>query len=331
MKNTNGCFKNKFLILGLLALILTVTYRTFFYARYMELYDKAIVDDVLFSSADCGVKDIVVVFDCDGEEKDIMVHTDANSWICGIDEFVGWVTFQKDSTVLHVRVIQNFSQERDCTISVWSGFVRGLGKKCELRVIQKGKEATYLNTDPSEVSFSEQGGTESVQINTDGSECVVNSCPYWITASILDNTLSLTAKKNDGQSSREDVVIIKSDEIKTVIKVLQKPAGPEDFLEFWRVFTTDPGFQIGRTKLPLPFVYWDELDNDFIKRTEYLTAKDWRFSDFGETPEYVVRIQQKDGAYLVTLAGRECGICVDYYFNLDNGQWYLTKIVDHSY
>lgn len=333
MKNTNGCFKNKFLILGLLALILTVTYRTFFYARYMELYDKAIVDDVLFSFADCGVKDIVVVFDCDGEEKDIMVHTDANSWICGIDEFVGWVTFQKDSTVLHVRVIQNFSQERDCTISVWSGFVRGLGKKCELRVIQKGKEATYLNTDPSEVSFSEQGGTESVQINTDGSECVVDSCPYWITASILDNTLSLTAKKNDGQSSREDVVIIKSDEIKTVIKVLQNSLVQEKFTDFWKLFHGDSVFQKSRIKYPIPYVFYEyEYDGtDEVQKTiRYIKETEWNYDKIYDNVTNTEIVEKNDDSIIAIRRGDGCGILIEYYFEIFDGKWYLTRVEDYS-
>jgi hypothetical protein len=108
----------------------------------------------------------------------------------------------------------------------------------------------------------------------------------------------------------------------------------ESFNAFWKTYTSDSVFQKERIRFPLPctyYVYEDELDGDDIPEiTENLYEKEWRFSDFHETPEYQVEIKKEDDAYAVLLIGKECGIFVKYVFHLYEGKWYLTKVIDES-
>ena len=66
------------------------------------------------------------------------------------------------------------------------------------------------------------------------------------------------------------------------------------------------------------------------KKTDYVYATEWRFDDFKDTPEYQVLIEKKDGVYSVIQAGRECGIHVEYFFESNNGKWYLVRVEDIS-
>lgn len=211
MKDNGGCFLNTFLILGLLALILTVTYRIVFYARYLYLDTYE------------------VVFDWTGGEQDIWVNTDANSWIIENGEYVGWASFQKGGNMLHIRAYQNDSKEdRDDDITIRSGYVKGLGstraglgnKSTTLWIKQKGKRTTYLNASKQTVSFSEYGSKETISVSTDGDSWSVVSCPDWVTKTVSDNSLVLKVSSNNGRR-REGIVRLKSDDVVTDINVNQ--------------------------------------------------------------------------------------------------------------
>ncbi len=130
----NGCISNVFLILGLVALVLTATYRIVFYASYLN------------------IESTEVIFDWTGGEQDVLVSTDANSWIVENGEYVGWATFQKRGNYLHIHVEQNNSDEnRNDHITIRSGYIggvgstrAGLGNKWEwLEILQKGKQFDY--------------------------------------------------------------------------------------------------------------------------------------------------------------------------------------------
>lgn len=206
MKDNGGCFTNAFLILGLIALALTLTYRLGFYARYLNLDNSE------------------VIFDWTGGEQDIWVYTDANSWVIEDEEYVSWATFQNWGGKLHIYAYQNNSKEdRSSWVRIRSGFVEGIGNEYySLKVVQKGKQASYLNSSKPTVSFSERGGSESLQISTDGDSWYVTDCPNWITKSVSGNTLVLKVSANNGKSPREGSVRLKSDEVVTTISVTQE-------------------------------------------------------------------------------------------------------------
>lgn len=208
MKDNSGCFSNAFLILGLIALALTLTYRLGFYANYLNMDNSE------------------VVFDWTGGEQEVWVYTDANSWVIEDEEYISWATIQNRGGKLHIYAYQNNSKEdRSSLVKIRSGLIEGIGNECYLlKVVQKGKQTSYLNPSKQSISFTARGGSESLQISTDGDSWYVTDCPSWITKSVSENTLVLRVSANNGNSSRVGIVRIKSDGIATEIKVLQKSA-----------------------------------------------------------------------------------------------------------
>lgn len=242
MKDNGGCFTNAFLILGLIALALALTYRFGFYARYLN-FDKT-----------------EMVLDWTGGEQEIWVSTDGNSWTIDDKETAWWLSYQKWGNYLRISAYENDDkEERSTYVKINSGSIKGLGNKWDwLRVVQNGR---------------------------------------------IENV------------------------------VYEQPNKAETFAEFWKSFCNDPSFQKSRIKFPLVLTYYEETFDDWgsvTEKTEYLLATDWHFDDFKDTPEYQVLIEKKDGAYCVILAGRECGIHVEYYFKSDNGKWYLVRVEDIS-
>ena len=63
---------------------------------------------------------------------------------------------------------------------------------------------------------------ETLQISTDGDSWCVEDSPRWITISVSGNTLVLRVPQNNGESSREGSVRLRSDEIVTTISVTQE-------------------------------------------------------------------------------------------------------------
>ena len=205
MKDNGGCFTNAFLILGLIALALTLTYRFGFYANYLNMDNSE------------------VIFDWTGGEQDVWVYTDANSWVIEDEEYVSWATFQNWGGKLHIYAYQNNSKEdRSSWVRIRSGFVEGIGNEYySLKVVQKGKQASFLNTSKQTVSFSEYGSRETLNISTDGDSWSVVSCPDWVTKSVSGNSLVLKVSSNNVRR-REGVVRLKSDDIVTDINVNQQ-------------------------------------------------------------------------------------------------------------
>ena len=104
MGNKAGCL-NAFFVFGLLALAFAVAYKVVFFASYLYL------------------EPYEVDLDCNGGEKDILVHTDAYSWIIEDYYYPSWVTVQKyGSSLLKITVNKNDSKEdRYCDVADEAG------------------------------------------------------------------------------------------------------------------------------------------------------------------------------------------------------------------
>lgn len=194
-----------FLITGIFFLALVVTYKVVFYARYLNLNTDN------------------VVFEWTGGEQEVLVYTNANCWVVEDEEYVNWASFQKKGNSLQITVYQNNDKtERSSYIKIRSGLIEGIGNKwTSLKVIQDGKQATYINSSARSVSFSEQGGSESLQINTDGDEWIVVDCPNWVSKKVSGNTLVLSAFDNNS-TPRNGIIRVQSDERMIEIEVFQQ-------------------------------------------------------------------------------------------------------------
>lgn len=205
MKDNGGCFTNAFLILGLIALALTLTYRFAFYARYLN-FDKT-----------------EVVLDWTGGEQEIWVSTDGNSWTIDDKETAWWLSYQKWGNYLRISAYENDDkEERSTYVKINSGSIKGLGNKWDwLRVVQQGKRASFLNASKQMVSFPSQGGSESIQINTDGDAWRIVDGPNWVSQRVSGNSIVLKASQNNGKQ-REGTVYIQSDQdLQLEIKIVQ--------------------------------------------------------------------------------------------------------------
>lgn len=312
MKAKGSRLLNIFLILGLLAFVLIATYRIAFYASYLY-FDINEME-----------------FDWHGGEQDVLVNTDGNSWIIESGAVEGFVRINRSHHRLHINVWQNDSiAGRESIINIRSGCVKGLGNKtAQLRVVQRGKRTTFINVSKQAVSFPEQGGTDTLNITIDGGTWDVVASPLWISRSISGNTLVLKASPNKGEA-RGSQVTIKSGEITSTIEVSQN----EGFTKFWESFTTSPAFQKSRIAFPLPYAYWDYMyddDDGPSVITDSIAKENWNFENFHETSEYQVLKENKGDSFNIIFAGRNCGIHEEYIFELNNGEWYLTRIEDYS-
>lgn len=137
MKDNGGCFTNAFLILGLIALALALTYRFGFYANYLNMDNSE------------------VVFDWTGGEQEIWVSTDGNSWTIDDKETAWWLSYQKWGNYLRISAFENVDkEERSTYVKINSGPIKGMGNQWDwLRVIQNGKaeNVVYEQTNEPEM------------------------------------------------------------------------------------------------------------------------------------------------------------------------------------
>ena len=82
-------------------------------------------------------------------------------------------------------------------------------KTLRLDITQAGKSATRLDVSTSDVEFSANGGSRTIEIYTDG-ECQISTQPEsWAHATINGNSISLSIDANPG-TKRTDYFVIKS-------------------------------------------------------------------------------------------------------------------------
>ena len=110
-------------------------------------------------------------------------------------------------------------------------------------------------------------------------------------------------------------------------------AAEENFADFWKSYCTNSEFQKSRIKFPLECVtYSPGFEKDEIE-TEHINAKDWKYDKVYEydydLPQ--IKIEAKDGYYLVTRCGIESGYSVIYAFKLYNSKWYLMGVIIYDY
>ena len=211
--------------------------------------------------------------------------------------------------------------------------------------------ARYLYFDKTEVVLDWAGGEQEIWVSTDGNSWTIDDkeTAWWLSYQELGNCLRISAYQNNDKEERSVYVKINSGSIKRLgnkwawLRVVQngrienvvyeQTNKLETFAEFWKSFCNDPAFQKSRIKFPLLLTYYEETFDDWgsvTKKTDYVYATEWRFDDFKDTPEYQVLIEKKDGVYSVIQAGRECGIHVEYFFESNNGKWYLVRVEDIS-
>lgn len=115
-----------------------------------------------------------------------------------------WVSTSINGKTLNLECSENAGIARDCYLILKSGT-----KTLRLDITQAGKSATRLDVSTSDVEFSADGGSRTIEIYTDG-ECSISTQPEsWAHATINGNSISLRVDENPG-TKRTDYFVIKS-------------------------------------------------------------------------------------------------------------------------
>lgn len=126
-----------------------------------------------------------------------------------------WVSTSINGKILNLECDENSGITRTSYLILKSGT-----KTLRLDITQAGKLATRLDVSTSDVEFSANGGSRTIDIYTDG-ECQISTQPKsWAHASINGNSISLSVDENPG-IKRTDYFVIKSGSYKERINISQ--------------------------------------------------------------------------------------------------------------
>lgn len=154
-----------------------------------------------------------VCLTANGGESSILVNTDGIFAVSTAP--ASWVSTSINGKILNLECGENTGIARNSYLILKSGT-----KTLRLDIIQAGKSATRLDVSSSDVKFSANGGSRTIEIYTDG-ECRISIQPEsWANATISGNAISLSVNENQG-TKRSDYFVIKSGSYEKRIKISQ--------------------------------------------------------------------------------------------------------------
>lgn len=196
----------RFLILGLVLLVLVLLYRLLVYASYLEVREARFSDK--------------------GGASTIHVETDA-VFVSLHVQSGDWFTITQSGKNVIVELKENKgAKDRKVSFTVLTGVIDDLCKiRKEVTITQAGKGATYINVSPNSVELKVKDNRgkflSMVSIDTDGDRWEIVTCPDWVLSKTDGNRLELAAK-SDATQDREGVVLLKSHNEYTNVRVMQK-------------------------------------------------------------------------------------------------------------
>lgn len=196
----------RFLIIGLVLLLIVLLYRLLIYASYLEVNNVSVSDR--------------------GGTTTIPVKTDAVFVSLHISSGE-WFTINQSGKNVIVELKENKgAKDRKVSFTVLTGVIDDLCKiRKEVTITQAGKGATYINVSPNSVELKVKDNRgkflSMVSIDTDGDRWEIVTCPDWVLSKTDGNRLELAAK-SDATQDREGVVLLKSHNEYTNVRVMQK-------------------------------------------------------------------------------------------------------------
>lgn len=196
----------RFLIIGLVLLLVVLLYRLLVYASYLEVSEARFSDQ--------------------GGSTTIHVETDA-VFVSLQVQSGEWFTITQSGKNIILDIKENKgAKERQTSFTVLTGVIdykRRISKK--MTIIQAGKGATYINAEPQSIELTERGyngaSTKTVSVDTDGDKWEIVTCPDWVWCKTEGNKLELAAKTT-AEQNREGVLLLKSYNEYTNVRVMQK-------------------------------------------------------------------------------------------------------------
>lgn len=132
-----------------------------------------------------------------------------------------------------------------------------------------------------------------------------------------------------GVTKSERTETIAGDEAGIVL--MQRQAGSEDFLDFWRSFCNNPSFQKSRVKIPLRYIIYETYFDDYGEEINQETTSfiyEWKYEKLSE--EFEIQIEKDHDSYKVYFDHKLYQFSLLYVFNQYKGKWYLTEIHQSS-
>ena len=196
----------RFLIFGIVLLVLVLLYRLLVYASYLEVREARFSDK--------------------GGSSTIHIETDA-VFVSLHVQSGDWFTITQSGKNITVDVKENKgARDRQTSFTVMTGVIDGWCKaRKEVTIIQSGKGATYIKAEPQSIELAERRNnrvsTKTVRVDTDGDNWEIVTCPDWVWYNTDGNKLELAAKTT-AEQNREGVLLLKSHNEYTNVRVTQK-------------------------------------------------------------------------------------------------------------
>lgn len=135
-----------------------------------------------------------------GSEICLNINTDANSSTINVISSAEWLKCRVSGKKLYISGIINPKDERSATVTITANslfFNKKLSdsQTTTINILQKTGYATKLSLSNNNIRFKSNGGSESIEIDTDGI-VAISKQPSWVSASISGNQLHINCTKN---------------------------------------------------------------------------------------------------------------------------------------
>lgn len=153
-----------------------------------------------------------IILPINGGSQALVVEADGSY---SVDDCPGWLDYSiVDNTLAFTAKPNDTGSKRECVVKLTAGDIVK-----QITIIQADK-CTHINADTQVLNFEKEGGTKTVNIETDGGD--INVTPAEGVNAIYDNgKLTVTVPSNDGKSGRKEIKLT-CDNITTSIYVTQQ-------------------------------------------------------------------------------------------------------------
>ena len=133
-----------------------------------------------------------------------------------------WVHAYKRGSDLYVSIDKNnASQSRSDCFSICNGY-----ETCNINISQSGKTVTYLNVSSSNMSFSNSGGTQTINVESNRDWYIGVKPSSWVRATKSGNNLYVSVDKNNSTQSRSDYFTINNGDKTCSVRISQTGESP---------------------------------------------------------------------------------------------------------
>lgn len=154
----------------------------------------------------------MLVADKNGGETVVDVDYDGYVWV--INHIPDWIEVEEYEQSFNIKAEENLTgHNREGSITVQSGDFLA-----QVVILQKG-QATYIKTSKTSLHFDEDGGRETITVDTDGCDYTVEYSDF-LSVSTNDDEIKIKAYSNSDEY-RSGYVTISEDNIRTRIHITQ--------------------------------------------------------------------------------------------------------------